>query len=193
MLAQRIFRPSRIESLGYLSLLLASCLFLLAPPRVAATEPHAKDVYVVDMQKVIEESIAGKAAKSNMNQEVGKSEAKLGKLKNELSKISEDLDRQSGLLSEQALQDKRDLIDRKQKELGRAVSDNREELAKKSDTEISKIVKQIDQVVKDLSAKGKYEIVIERDPRFVLYVDDKFDLTKRVIEELDRRSENMEG
>jgi len=175
-------------------ILLAFLVLFCAPALRAENSSAASDtqVYVVDMQRVIDDSIIGKAAKSNMDQEFKKGELKLKELKDEYEHLKDDSDKQASLLSAQALQDKHDALEKKGKELERAVQDKKDELARKNNGEIEKIVKQIDKVVNEMATKNKYKFIIEKDSRLVLYVDDKYDLTPKVIEELNQRKINLD-
>ncbi len=177
----------------YTVLLLLSC-FSIAPLVRAETESSQSSnppIYVIDMQRAIDESIVGKAAKSNLKAAVQKGEAKVGRVRSELEQMKADVMKQSSLLSEQALQDKKDALDKKERELARVVQDGREELQRQNSSEIEVIVKEIDAIVKDLAKQKSYGLILEKDANYVLYVKDEFDLTEQVVEMLNKRKTDL--
>lgn len=162
-----------------------SAALIVASPYTAIAEDAQEMVYVVDMQRVLNESILGKAARKNLEKDVQKTQGKLESLKQEIVQLRAALEKQAALLSKEALQDKSDALDRKQKELARLVQDQREEISRKNAAEMKKVVTEIDKVIAELAKEEKYRFVIERDERFVVYADNDLDLTDEVISILD--------
>jgi outer membrane protein len=164
-----------------LVMLLAVCV---SP--VFAAEP----VYVVDMQRVISESIMGKAAKADMEAELKKREGALTKTQNDLKAMKADIDKQASVLSKDAMKAKQEALMAKDREFQRSFQENREALAKKNNEAIGAIIKDIDAIIKDLSKENSYKIVLEKDQRFVLYIDESYDLTDKVIKALNDKKLN---
>ena len=46
------------------------------------------------------------------------------------------------------------------------------------------MVKKIEEIIAELSGEEQYPVVIERDPRLVVYVDEGFDISDEVVERL---------
>lgn len=167
--------------------LITPLILALLAINTAWAEVKVEPIYVVDIQKVIDDSIVGKAAKNNVELDAKKSQAKLNLLKNELQKMDEDLKKQAGILSAEALEQKQQLAMRKEQELSTALQDQRTEFLKKNDAEIQRIVKEIRAIVSTLAEKEKYKFVIEKDHRFVLYAGQEHDLTSKVVELLNEK------
>jgi outer membrane protein len=142
---------------------------------------------VVDTQRVINESIIGKAARNNLEAQIKKGQAKLSQAKADFEKQRSDLERQSSILSGQALEEKRETVAKKQVELQRTVQDLQDDLARKNDAEIGQVIEQINLVVKDLAKAKGYTFVFERDKQVVVYASDRVDITPEVVEALDRK------
>jgi outer membrane protein len=142
---------------------------------------------VVDTQRVINESIIGKAARSNLEAQIKKGQAKLSGSKSEFEKQRSDLERQSSILSGQALEEKREALAKKQVDLQRTVQDLQDDLARKNDAEISKVIEQISLVVKELAKAKGYTFVFERDKQLVVYSSERIDITPEVVEALDKK------
>lgn len=161
--------------------------FMLTLGAGAACAESMQPIYVVDMQRVINESIVGKAARTNIEAEVKKREGSLVKMQNDLKAMQAELEKQGSLLSADAIKSKQDAFRKKQAEFQKSFEENREELAKKNNEEIGKIVKQIDGIIKGLAAEKGYKMIVEKDQRFVVYVDSEFDLTEQVTSALDKK------
>jgi len=144
-------------------------------------------VYVVDMQKIINDSLVGKGARANLEADYKKREVLLERKQQELRKLQEDIQKQSGLLSSAALEEKRQVLARTERDFSRLVQDQRAEAAKKGDAEMGRVVKEIDGVVNELGSKGSYPFIIERDPRVVVFASSRIDLTAEIIKILNER------
>lgn len=161
--------------------------FLISLPFGSAlqAESAAQSVAVVDMQRVINESIIGKAAKTNLESEVKKREGSLEKLKNDVASMRAELEKQVSVLSGAALDEKKGALERKEREFSRLLQDQREELAKKNRIEIGRVVEEIQKVIKGLADDQGYDLVLEKGDRTILYSSAKFDITGKVVEKLD--------
>ena len=173
-------------SSGFIKFLGAAVLAFFASGSEAWSENPAP-IYLVDVQRVINESIAGKASRNNVEAEVKKSELHLAKLKAEIDRLAAELDKQSSVLSPEALVEKREVVRRRQRDFERALQDQQEELARKNDAEMAKVMAEIQKAVKELAWQGGYRIIMERDPRVVIYAADGLDLTDQVVKILDAK------
>ena len=167
-----------------IAVLLCGLLFGGAVSQALAEQPA---IYVVDMQRVVSESIAGKAARNNLESEIKKRQGKFEEQKIELKSLQGELDKQSAVLSASAMAGRRDEMMRKERQLMREIQDEQADIGRKHDLEVAKIVKEVDSILAELAKEEGYEFIVERDKRFVIYVNQDFDLTDKVIEELDDR------
>lgn len=164
---------------------LAALLVTLALQPCAAEE---RITYaVVDTQKVINDSIIGKAARNNLEGQIKKGQGKVSQLKADFDKQRNDLEKQSSILSGQALEEKREALAKKQVDLQRTIQDLQEDLARKNEAEISKVIEQITAVVKEVAKSRGYTFVFERDKQLVVYSSEKIDITPEVVEALDKK------
>jgi Skp family chaperone for outer membrane proteins len=142
-------------------------------------------VYVIDMDRVVNESIVGKAARSNIEDLVRKSEGKLSLQRMEIERMQADIEKQASLLAPAAMEEKREATARRAREFERAVQDQREEVSKQHNAEMKKVVEEIDKAVRELSSRGSYPLIIEKDPRVVVYSSERADLTNQVVAMVD--------
>lgn len=156
-----------------------SCISYTAKAQAGA---KAQDpIYVVDMQRIINESVIGKAARNNVEEEIKKKKVILDKSKLEVDKIKEDIEKQSSLLSPEAIESKKELLSKKQRDFERAYQDQREDIARKNNESMMKVVSQIEEVIKEIATKNSYKFVMEKDLRVIVYVNDKYDISSEVI------------
>ena len=168
----------------FCSFAFASFLFLFTS---AFAQEAGSKIYIVDMQRVITESIIGKAAQSDLQDDAKKRELKLDQANAEMKKLGGELEKQASLLSKEALDQKKDEALKKQREFERAVQDNREGLARKRDEALKKVVEQARKCIGELSGSKNYRFILERDPQLLLYVDPSLDITEEVIKTLDSK------
>ncbi|MFM1848105.1 MAG: hypothetical protein RL417_1579 [Pseudomonadota bacterium] len=172
-----------------LSIVLAFfALSVAVPGSVAAEGPL---VYVVDMQTLIDQSIVGKGARANLEADLKKRELALEKRRFELKKIQDDIQKQSGLLSPAALQEKREVFARNERDFARLLEDQRAEAAKKNDAEMARVIKEIDGVIAEIAAEGKHPFIVERNPRVVVYASSRIDITPQVLKVLNEKKIGM--
>ncbi|NMC62191.1 MAG: OmpH family outer membrane protein [SAR324 cluster bacterium] len=144
-------------------------------------------ILVVDMQRVISESIMGKAAQSDLQAEAKKKEVRLQQRSNQVKEMSEQVEKQASLLSKDALEQKKQEVMKKQKELERSLADERQEMAKMRDSSLMKVVTEAKKVVNEVAAQKGAIVVVEKDPQVVLYVNDELDITPEVLKALDSK------
>ena len=146
-----------------------------------------REISVVDVQRVITSSKAGQRARQELEAEVKRGESRLASLKEEFESLQKNVQKQSEVLSGTALEEKQAELRRKERALRSALEDQRDALARKNRAEIGKVVGKIDAIIKELGKSGQYGIIIDADPRSVLYYDKLLDISDVVVEKLDER------
>ena len=104
------------------------------------------NIYVVDIQRVVSGSVAGKAARSNIEEEGAKRSKKLEQMGKELEREQQSLVKQASLLSQSALEEKQNAFREKEKGFKRSVNDQKEELASIQRRELSMVIEEIQKV-----------------------------------------------
>lgn len=160
---------------------------LLLHAEIVLADLAVDKVYVVNMQKVLSESIAGKASRSDLESDIKQIEREIESKRKGLVELQRKIEQQKSLLSKSALEERVEDLRRREKDVSRFIKDQQEEIARQRDKVIARLVKEVDGVVEELAAKGQYKIVLEYDPRLVLYVNGDYDLTQEVIERLNQR------
>lgn len=162
-------------------------LFLVVLSLAAPTLAFGESIGIVDTQLVLNQSIIGKAARSNLEGRVKKAQAGLGQRKAEFDKERTALEKQAKILSGSALESKKEALGKKQVELQRAYQDAQEELAKANEQEIAKVVGEIQAAVKEVAKERNLTFVFEKDRQTVLYASDRIDISADVVKILDKK------
>ncbi len=159
---------------------------LLASVCVCAADKNS-EVAVVDVQRVINESIIGRAARKNVEVLVSESKLKLASLKGSLENQALDLKKQGAVLSKSAMDEKTAALEKQQLDLQRKYQDLQEEIARRNSEELSKVVREVATTVEELAEAHRYIAVFEKDRRVVVYHSPRLDITNQVIEILDKK------
>jgi len=162
-------------------------LFLVVITLAAPSLAFGENVAIVDTQWVLNQSIVGKAARSNLEGRVKKAQAALGQRKADFDKERAALEKQAKILSGSALESKKEALGKKQVELQRAYQDAQEELAKANEQEIGKVVGEIQAAVKEVAKERNLTFVFEKDRQTVLYASDRIDISADVVKILDKK------
>jgi outer membrane protein len=145
----------------------------------------AQKIGLVNLQKALDESSAGKVAVENMRKVFEAKQKVIENKKADLKQMQQELNSQSSLLSEEAKKEKLTLYQQEMKELQRLVQDSNEELKRKENELVGKIARELRDVVKKLGKELGYDLILEYQESGVLYKSETVDLTHQVIERYD--------
>jgi len=164
---------------------LLTLLFVAALPAVA----HAADVKigVVDLQRALNESAAGKKAKEQFKVEFDKMQNGLKSEKDALDKLKDDLDKKSAVLSDDQRKSKTDDFERRRRDLRRKLEDSDAELRKKDQELTGSILKDLAVVIQEIGEKEGYTVILENSSSSVLYGSKSIDITDSVIKAFDAK------
>lgn len=153
---------------------------LLGLPALSLAAAEGKVAYV-DLQKALNLSEAGKAAKEKIAGMVKKHEATVESRQNELKKLKDDFDKQAMLLSEEARAAKERDYQQKLRDFQRMTKDIQEELQQADADHTRQIIEGLLKVVKEIGEKEGYALVLELTEGSIVYADPKLDITETVI------------
>jgi outer membrane protein len=134
---------------------------------------------MIDTQKILRESKAAKEARDIWMKELETRRAKYKAEEEEARKLEEEIKTDGQNMPPEIRKEKTEKLEKEFKELGRLKSDLEQELRKK-DLDLSQsLIKDVYEIVRDLSKKEKFTVIL--DKRFVFMSDEAIDLTDRVI------------
>jgi len=138
----------------------------------------------IDLQAVVRDSKAGKAAKVSNEFKIKRDiiEQKTRALEN----MKQDFIKNSSVMNETTRGQKADKIDKNEKDLNRTREDFREELQKKDIELTQKILKDIEGIISRIGSEDGYTIIFERTEAGIIYGIPSADITGKVVQDYNR-------
>ena len=157
-----------------------------APAPAAAPGPASNGrVAIVDIQRILARSVAGAAAREQLEKDKAAMQRQLDGQKTELEKMRDELEKKGQLLSADARREKQDAMERKVRDVRRLVDDLQAQLQKKEDALLQKVLQDVAGLIQRLGKDRGYAIVLERQRAGVLYNSTDADLTEEVLKAYD--------
>ncbi|MEW6416909.1 MAG: OmpH family outer membrane protein [Nitrospirota bacterium] len=133
----------------------------------------------MDLQKALNESEAGKKAKSDLETLIKSKESIINEKSKVVEKLRGELEKQSSVLSAEARKSKEDELEKLLREYQRAVQDSQAEIKKKEGELTETIIKELREIVEKIGEEEGYTLIVEKG--LVLYSNKGIDLTDTVI------------
>ena len=140
----------------------------------------------IDIQRVVQESQAGKRAKERFQAQVKKAEADIVKERQELDRMKSDLEKKGPLLKEEERRNLEAEFQKRSVTLQRTMTDYQQELQAKNNQLMSDILKELEAIVNEVGKADKFTLILERSQ--ILYSDQGIDITSKVIETYNNRN-----
>lgn len=171
--------------------LVLAALVLASVPALASAS-NLKIGYV-DLQKALNESSAGQAAKAKIAAKVKEYQKKVATRKKELKKLKDELEKQALVLSDDARTAKQREYQEKVQDFQRYTKDIQDDLQQSDSDYTQHIIKDLVKVVKEIGKKDGYTIILEKGQSSVLYAADKINLTDEVIKTYNAQTKKSDG
>ena len=171
-----------LRNLTLAALFIASTTFVATIARAEAT---ASKVGVVDMQKAIQSTEAGKKAKKELETEFEKRKKELQKKETDLKKMGDDLEKKRSVLSEEVLGKKQAEMQEEMLKYRESLNKNQMEIQKKEQDLTRPILDKMRKVIADAAKAGGYTLVLENSA-VVLYAEPSSDITDQVIKAFEK-------
>lgn len=133
----------------------------------------------MDLQKALNESEAGKKAKSDLEVLIKSKESIINEKSKVVEKLRGELEKQSSVLSAEARKSREDELEKLLREYQRIVQDSQTEVKKKEGELTEAIIKELREIVEKIGEEEGYTLIVERG--LVLYSNKGIDLTDTVI------------
>ncbi|HWU44071.1 MAG TPA: OmpH family outer membrane protein [Bdellovibrio sp.] len=137
-------------------------------------------VAVVDMQKAIQSTSAGKKAKADLESDFNKKKKELEKKEADLKKMGEELEKKKSVLSEEALGKKQTEFQEEMLKYREVVGKSQSEIQKKEMELTAPILEKMKKVIAKLAKEKGYSLVLENS-QAILFSAAENDLTDDVI------------
>lgn len=135
----------------------------------------ATKVAVINIQKVLIDSVAGKNAKAKMEKKMEELKKGLKKEEDALIALQKEIEKKSSAWSDEKKQEKAIEFQKKRRNLGVKQDDANLEMKKLQEKYLTPIMKKLESIVTDVAKAKGYTIVLPRNG--VLYFDKAVDIT----------------
>lgn len=139
---------------------------------------------VMNVQKVLTSSVAGKEAKGKFDARMKELQGKFKAEEEELLAMQKDIEKKSTAWSEETKQEKVREFQKKRRELQAKTEDARFELKNLQDKELAPILKALEKVVDGYGVANGYTVILDAK-NHVIYFDEAVDISDKLIVELD--------
>lgn len=165
--------------------LFLSWMLLAAAPVQSA---DSIKVGVVDAQKILDDTKAGKKAKADMEEFVKSRQKIIDIDESEIKQLQDDLTRQTAVLSPDARREKEEALQRKVVEYQKRAGELNKEVQSKKKEVLDNFNKDLEGVVKKVAERGGYAMILDRNAEggVLLYAKDSLDLTGEVVKEFEK-------
>ncbi len=142
-----------------------------------------------DLEKVLATSQWGKSVQDKLKKEEEQLKSQIKIKQEELSKLREEF--QSKQMGDDAKKKKMKEFDDKRQEGEKLLFESNKKLQTLSEQLMKPLVDKIMEIVKEIAQKEKYDVVFEARRSGVVYGDDKYDLTQKIVEQLNKEPQTI--
>jgi outer membrane protein len=133
----------------------------------------------VDIQQMLNESDAGKKAKSDLESVIKAKQSAITDKEKTVEKLKADLEKQTSVLSADARKSKEDELERQIREYQRLVQDSQAEVKKKEAELTDAILKDVKELIDKIGEQEGYDLIVEKS--MVIYASKNTDITDTVM------------
>lgn len=144
-----------------------------------------QDIYVVDVQKIIDQSKVGRDAQAQIEKEVAEREKKINDLKASFEAEVKSYESQAAVLSDEVKKTKAQELAKKEYELQGLMQREQQAMLKRRDAALAELVVKISAATEKVGRNGGYKLIVEKTPLFVVWSRATYDITDEVMEEVD--------
>jgi len=153
-----------------------AAVILAAGPAIA----QGLKIAVIDVNKVLNESEAGKVAKKKMENRYEELKKKVDALTEEAKKMKEEIDKQKILLGKEKLKAKEDALAAKVAELRKVSQDSENEMQRRQRDLTRDVLKIVEGQVDKIVQEEKIDLLLERSSG-VVHFNPSLDITAKVL------------
>ena len=162
----------------------ATITFVVSALLLNAGFAHADDgvkIAIIDMQKAIQTSDAGKKAKAELETAFNKKKKELQTEESALKKLQEDFQKKQAALSETAKKDQQAKMQERFVKYQQLLQASQAEIQKKEQEMSEPIIAKIREKAADVAKKKGYTLVLEKNQNVVIYSLEKDEITDEVM------------
>lgn len=159
---------------------------------IAGSSVFAQNLKIgfIDSRQVMTQVAEFRQAQENLNREIAQEEQKIANMQREVEQLFSQLEQQALILSEQTRKEREEELRQKYMELNKYMQEvygPRGRLEQKRSQLAEPILKRIREVIGELAREERFDMILDSGVGVVLYGNPSFDLTQRVINELNAK------
>jgi len=166
--------------------LVTVALMLLLGGNVARSDAAGTRIGYVDVQRVIVRSVAGVAAREQLEKDKVTMQKDVDNRKIEVDKLREEMEKKGLVLSAESRREKEETLQRKVRDLRRLAEDLEKELQKKEQQATQRILQELTGIIEKMGKERGFLLIVERRSGGVIYGDPEGDVTDEVIKLYDQ-------
>ena len=166
--------------------LVTVALMLLLGGNVARSDAAGSRIGYVDVQRVIVRSVAGVAAREQLEKDKVTMQKDVDNRKIEVDKLREEMEKKGLVLSAESRREKEETLQRKVRDLRRLAEDLEKELQKKEQQATQRILQELTGIIEKMGKERGFLLIVERRSGGVIYGDPEGDVTDEVIKLYDQ-------
>jgi outer membrane protein len=166
--------------------LVTVALMLLLGGNVARSDAAGSRIGYVDVQRVIVRSVAGVAAREQLEKDKVAMQKDVDNRKIEVDKLREEMEKKGLVLSAESRREKEETLQRKVRDLRRLAEDLEKELQKKEQQATQRILQELTGIIEKMGKERGFLLIVERRSGGVIYGDPEGDITDEVIKLYDQ-------
>jgi outer membrane protein len=155
------------------------CMYMTALPSAASAEPKFA---VVDVQKILNESTAGKKAKADLETLIKSKQNLIDEKGKSIEKLKSEIEKQSSVLSAEARKGKEEDLEKLVREYQRLVQDSQADIKKKEGELTESILREIHELIEQ-TGEENYTLILEKG--MVIHASKGIDITDSILKEFD--------
>jgi outer membrane protein len=154
-------------------------------PAVATPGPTGSRIGYIDVQRVLARSVAGVAAREQLEREKAGMQKEMDAKRQELEKLRDELEKRGPLMTSEARREKQETFERRRRDAARLADDFQKELEKKEQALLQKVLQEVSTVIERIGKERGYHLIVEKRGAVVLYAAADADLTEEIIRAYD--------
>jgi outer membrane protein len=167
-------------------ILFISAMMCLCFATVNAGAADVAKIGVIDFQKVISESVAGKKVQGEIQQKGRQMESELQELAKEIEELDKQLARDAMVMSREKRQEKQRELEIKKYDLQSLQKDYESEFRQLQSKMVAKLQEEILKLAEEIGKKEGYLLIIEKNA--AVYYPSSIDMTDEVIRKYNESS-----
>ena len=168
--------------------ILITMMFVILLPLYAMGQTEGVKIAFLDAQKALDGAKEGVRLRQSLDEYVKARQKMIDLDEQDIKRLRDELDKQGPVLSQEALKLKQGEFEDKVNNYRKKVSELQKEVQEKRLSALDEFNKKLEQSVKQISEKEGYGLVLNKNGEggAVIYGKEAFDITSKVIEQMDK-------